>query len=225
MKKLFKSFTTISAVILIGTLFNTGTASAAPQENVPPELQTSLISTWTAYGVSTDVQNALIVKLRAREYLDSMLGGQPDSIKMIAHTTTSVQEYADGSINVLSMEAPLKLARGGVSTQSVTTCSGGGTNRIYTDCTVSGWFTGVRLSFLADYQLSTTSQARILGYRAPTVSCTLPLTCTGPIFEVTRLTQNGSLAARVSATTYWSGLGSGTTRLSLSVINLSATTN
>ncbi|MFC6355356.1 hypothetical protein [Luethyella okanaganae] len=225
-RKMSYFFAVSAAAILVSGLGLT--QAAADTQELPSEFVTEVTTVWNAHGVSAATQESLLTKLKAGEPVEAMgTGAAPVFVgeSEVEGTLEKVSTYSDGSIAVLTLERPAVPEWGGDRTRGVSGCSMSGAGRIHTNCKVSGWFTGVSLSFLADYKLGTVEDARINNYWAPTVGCVFPLTCTGPTLEVTRLAQMGSLAARVGVVAYWSGAGSGTTRLFLDVRDYSATTN
>lgn len=223
---------TTAAVVFAGVA---GPASAAPSAepkaiDLSAESVAQLTDTWTQYGVATEVQQRLIEKFEAGGGLDSMSSASPVSSKTTKTDLSidTVNTFADGSISAFSVERPAKVAKGGVSTNAVGGCSGGGTGNIYTGCSVTGTFGVVSLGFYAGYTLSSTGNARINSWTSGT-SASLPgVVVSAPAFEVIRQVQSGSTAAQVNLTTNWSYVtvgGGGTTRLEFRVKGLQAYTN
>jgi hypothetical protein len=225
-----KRSTAAGAVALLFTAALASPAAATETQALPGEFVEELTSVWTDNGVDASVQADLLEKMQGGFPLDSMTAEHPVSSDSSTRDgfATTVNTYGDGSINVLSVELP-KATEPGPSARAIIGCSGGGTSNTYTNCSVSGWFTGVQLSFFAGYTLSAAGNARINSYTTPTLAaCAAGLTCTPATFEVIRTQQSGSSAAQVNVVSNWAYLvigGGGTTRLALYVKNLSATTN
>ncbi|RFA22880.1 hypothetical protein [Subtercola boreus] len=177
--------------------------------------------------MSDSTQQALLGVLAEGGAIDAQRADRSPVSSTVSDRGTSfveVKRYADGSINVFTLEKPAAGDNGG-SPQAVQGCSVESTPQIYRRCTVNGQFTGVALAFFADYQLSDSSHAAILMYDSATVQCFYPLSCSTPVFEALRMQQNGSLPATLTLTTNYSGIGTGTTRLVLTVAGLSAQSN
>jgi hypothetical protein len=225
-----KRSTAAGAVALLLTAALASPAMATQTPALPAAFVDELTSVWTDHGVDASVQAELLEKLQGGTPLDSMTADHPissDSSTSDGFATT-VNTYGDGSINVVSVELPKETAAD-PNARVIIGCSGGGTSNTYTNCSVSGWFTGVQLSFFAGYTLSSAGNARINSYTTATLqACAVGLSCTPASFELIRTQQSGSAAAQVNVVTNWSFLeigGGGTTRLALYVKNLSATTN
>lgn len=214
--------------------------ATASEEALSPELTAELTSVWTEHGLSAATQAQLIDTLAAGEPLDAMVDSEDpisvdSSIREGAEVT--VMRYADGSINVLSIEVPVESvdtaqsesAEGEIRPYAVEGCSKSGMN--WTGCSVNGWFTGVVLSFFADINVgragspATHIPASITRYYSPTVNCLPGVSCSTPTFELIRKTQSGSSAAQVNIVTTWQAGGTGTTRLALYAKDGTAYTN
>jgi hypothetical protein len=220
----------IAATVALLTTGFAQPAIAAESQLLPAEFVDEVSEVWTQYGVDEAVQDSLLLKLENGVLLDSMSESLPVNTSTIDNgdSFADVITYADGSINVLTLQkATTEVAD--PEERAIIGCGGGGTSNTYTNCSVSGWFTGVQLSFFASYYLNAGGNAAITAHSSPTVAaCAGGLTCTPASFEVIRLTQSGSSAAQVNVVTSWAFVtigGGGTTRLSLFVKNLSATTN
>jgi hypothetical protein len=221
----------VSVTALALGLFGAMPAQATTEvTELPPEAVSELTRVWTANGVPSPTQTQLITKLESGTPLDEMTDAAPISTKtrLVGSTQKSVSTYADGSISVVSVESSKTRPKDFLSTQAVAGCTnttiGAGVVR-HANCTVNGWFTGVSLGFYATVTTATVEGSYINTYNSPTVKCVVGLSCTAPTFELIRKTQSGSLPAQVNLVTYWSGAGTGTTRLSLYVKSTSIYTN
>jgi hypothetical protein len=218
--------------IVLSTLLtgSTTVALVAAAPSLPDPFRSELRTVWTANGVSTTAQERLLSKLEKKQPLDAT---RAESVPIWivksdaegAHT--AVATYSDGSIAVISNRPTIttEMTATSAMSRSVTNCTDGGTSNRFSNCTVFGWFTGVNLSFIADYYASPNGVSAITGYRSGTVACSFPLSCLTPAFALVRKTQSGPNPATLTLTTTWSGLGSGTTRLALFVLGASAYSN
>lgn len=174
------------------------------------------------HGVSADVQDALMAKLKAGELWDVFAGGNPVSTR----TTTSpgmrrtIDTYADGSISVTSVEVPVRtLARPGVSPMYVANCSGGSTGTGYstwTDCDAYSETGVVAIGFQISYTL-TPGYDSIIRVDSPVASVNLgTLDPMPPHLTLVKKTENRSGSAWAKATaTYNARGGGGSTSLEL----------
>ncbi|WP_165068166.1 hypothetical protein [Marisediminicola senii] len=193
---------------------------------LPQELVAELSETWTQHEVSASNQVALLEKLEAGVPLDAQTGIDPVSVNLVEGSDgpIEVRRFADGSVNVLSLQSPA-VSSGEGSPRSVTGCTQSGLR--YNNCLVAGWFTGVQLSFRATYVLGT-SAAQIISYDTEQVQCSAGLECTTPEFTSVRLQQSGSTPATVVLSTQYTLVvigGTGTTNLVLTVQDQSAASN
>ncbi|MDO4138091.1 hypothetical protein [Clavibacter michiganensis] len=205
----------------------TAATAAEVKTGLAPEVVASLQATWAENGVGTETQKALISKLDSGQLLDAMTGGTPvkTDISTMGTTEKQVQRFADGSINIVKIEGAVAPPKGQVSTQGVGGCTASGFRR--DNCSIDGWFTGVRLGFNATFVYGT-GTGRILAYSNPVVTCINGITCSDPVFSMVRKQQSGSLRADLGMYTLYSFIGVGgtnTTYLHLYVKDHSAYTN
>ena len=210
------------------TAMSTLPASAADQSSLNEGFVAELTSVWSTHGVPDEMQAQLLDRLEGGEPVDAMLDTEEAvSIETASSEgkTVTVSRYEDGSINVVSVEAPPEPS-GDITPSAVEGCAKSGT--VWINCNVSGWFTGVTLAFGANLRVGSPTlgePGRIDKFTQPTVGCIPPLSCTPPEFEMIQSVQSGATPAQLHLTTYWSGVGTGTTRLILYVKDGSAYTN
>lgn len=170
-------------------------------------------SVWSAHGVSPAIQNALLDKLAAGEALDANLGVAPVSTSSTsgAEEVVQVNTFADGSISVITTEVPTPApAPGQAGTMSLQGCSVSGLT--FSNCTSSGWYTGVQLAYLVSYQLNPGNYAYFISYSSPSVQCSVGLSCGSPYFSMVKQYQDGSSSsAAMNLSTTWTVTGIGGT--------------
>lgn len=222
----------LAVIAVVGILSSALVAAPAQAADDPldPAFVAELTAKWTEYEVPAVQQLALLEKLRNGVTVDAMNASSvPTATTRVEDQDSidTVMRYGDGSISVMSIQKPPTAGPGSVTPLSVGSCeSKSGTK--WTRCTAYGWFTAVVLSFKVTLDVGSPSlgkPATIISYNTPTLSCMFT-SCTSPTFELIRKTQSGSTPARVNLVTNWTNLvGTGTTRLSLTAINGTATTN
>lgn len=218
----------VAAVIGLLTIGAVPPVAAQGSAELPAGLIAELTTVWTEHGMTEATQSNLIAKVQSGATLDSMTEAEPvDVTESVGDgELTQTRTYADGSINVLTLQTASEVSDGEVGTTSVDSCSSASGFR-YNDCLVFGWFNWVQLSFRASYVIGT-SAAQIVDYNSPFVQCFTGVTCDTPFFSVTRLEQDGSAPAEVGVASTWQVVAVGTsstTYLRLYVQDTSAWTD
>lgn len=177
----------------------------------------------TDNGISNATQDRLIAKLASGQRLDVSAGVAPVSeTTAVANgkkTTRSV--YPDGSVGVVVLQQPTATSSGGISTLGIEGCTvrSGSGYATYSNCTVTAYNPVVTAAFKASYQ---TVQG---GYDKITYAANPNIVIRGGSHanqkvKIDRGTETSSSAASASLTfdtTLYSGVGSWTSILTLSV--------
>lgn len=207
------------AIALLGSILLVGSFAAPATAHEGPELPTEFVahvtSVWTEHGVSPATQGALLEKLAAGEVLDANLGAAP--ISSTSHTgddyITKVNTFADGSISVITTERPTAATTpGGVSPMGIAGCYVSGLT--FTDCTTSGWYTGVSLGHLVSYRLHQGNYAYFISWGSAFRQCAPGLSCSDPVINMVKQYQAGSSDSawmNVSVSYSYVGIGGGGT--------------
>lgn len=127
MRTQFKSrrIATAGAALLMAVPLTVGAASAA--QAAPADGQTQFEQWYAKYDVSTPTADALWAKFQGGSLLDSMKSGVSpvsERTQRVGTQTETVRTYADGSVDVSSVEIPKVTPVGGASTMAVGACSG-----------------------------------------------------------------------------------------------------
>ncbi len=208
MRKL-KVIALLGAVLLVGSF--AAPASADESAELPAEFVAEVTSVWTEHGVSPTTQAALLDKLTAGEALDANLGVAP--VSSTSHTDadhiTQVNTFPDGSISVITTELPtVATAPGGVGTMSIAGCSVSGLT--FSNCTTSGWYTGVSIGHLVSYRLHQSNYAYFISWSSAFVQCSSGISCSTPTLNMVRQYQTGtSASAWMNVSTVWTIVGIG----------------
>lgn len=219
-----RRFASLAIAALVSVPLTAGLVAPAhaSEANLDDAFVADVTSVWSAYGVSAEQQAQLLSTLATGGLVDAVAeSAAPTRVEDIETATdiTTVQHFADGSINLMVIEKPQDVDTAS-TTRDVSACTKNGTT--WTNCNVNGWYTGVALAFFANMNVGSPSigqPAVINKWWSPTVKCTA-LSCSTPTFELIRQTQSGTAPAMLNLVTTWSALiGSGTTRLSLQVKN------
>jgi hypothetical protein len=207
------------AIALLGSILLVGSSAVPAIADEDPELPTEFVahvtSVWTEYGVSPATQAALLEKLGAGQVLDANLGAEP--VSATAHAgddhITQVNTFADGSISVLTTELPTVVkGSGGIGPMGIAGCYRSGLT--YTDCTTSGWYTGVSLGHLVSYRLHQGNYAYFISWGSGFRQCSPGLICSDPTINMVRQYQTGTSASawmNVSVNYTYAGVGGGGT--------------
>ncbi|WP_216404872.1 hypothetical protein [Arcanobacterium phocae] len=177
---------------------------------------------WTDNGVSADVQDSLIEKIRSGKLTDADAG----TVEAIRSETIyrhgnqeTILTYPDGSITVTAMQvAPGQFdasSFGDEATNAIMPQSAGlygcriwsGSGyAIYSGCTVFGSTGTVQAGFAADYQLVNGAYDKIIRHYAPFQQCA-GVICDTPYLAFSNLYETSSSPTEVTYFFRWSGIG------------------
>lgn len=199
------------------------TASPASADVSDPD-EAGLREFWTEYGVTPQVQDALLEKLETTGAIDALVGDLSTAVtttRQTATTVVTIYTFPDGSVTVLASQRPHRpVSRPGVitpmSTVSYTGCtttSGSGWVH-YAGCTLEIANGVVHMKYKVTWEKYSTGPAQILSSGTASAGCTGG-TCTAPFRALWRPAATSSLDAVVKyRTVYTSSLQQYTVYLS-----------
>lgn len=136
----------------------TAYTSEPPADVLTDAEERELLGWLTENGVSSDRATSLVQKWDDGHSWDSLLGVEPVNVVSSETPTAFLErsEYPDGSIKIASIQKGVAFADEGVTTKSVTECSGHATGSFvkYENCKVEDSYGSVTAGFRADYTIN-----------------------------------------------------------------------
>jgi hypothetical protein len=151
--------------IATGLALTLGAASSAVADVPDPYEEARAF--WTSHGVPAEVQDTLVDELSTTGAIDAIRHGvDPVSVETLdeSDATVTVSTFPDGSISVTSVEKPVVVPPGQITTQaSIAGCTAqGGSGYVnYTGCVVSADAAIFKIAFKASYSVPNGASAKI----------------------------------------------------------------
>ncbi|WP_375404840.1 hypothetical protein [uncultured Amnibacterium sp.] len=195
-----------------------------------PSLRDKFQSFWTDHGVKANTRASLLKAYDAGQMPDAVTGksSSTDVTKRVGDYVVTTSTYADGSVSVSQVQAPLPTYAGTssrVKPMAISGCSTGGTSGhiTYSNCYVSGNNAAITVGFQTSFTYVQGGYDLIENKGKNSYQQCAPGQCTDPIFDSWRQYETASAKAFLKYRFNYSVLGStGTGFLQLTVGDTSA---
>ncbi|WP_146067237.1 hypothetical protein [Arthrobacter sp. ZGTC212] len=201
--------------LVVGALLAGAPAHAAMSED-----ESSLRSWFDQYGISEPTQDLLIEKLETEGSYDAMEGETPvkTTTNESAKAITTIETFADGSINVSEVEKPAEVKPGVISIRSIDGCSvtGGSGWGNWSNCSVNISNGTISMAYKATFERYSGGYGNIISVWGASSSSKYG-SITFPTLHVVAKTGNPATAYAAARYKSWNGLQTQNPELWLSV--------